>query len=177
MNWLDIVIIVLLIYAVWEGARQGIIRQVLGLGALILGIYLAWKYGHAVGTMFGLEDMAATVAGFAVVLVVVIVVVALVGRITRGLFKLVGLGIFDNILGIAFSALKMFLILGLVFMVIEGFDSKEKMLSGKVKNSSVMYRATIAVTGFVFPYIDLLKDSIWDKVTEQADEAKDIKTI
>jgi membrane protein required for colicin V production len=173
MNWLDIVIIALLVYAVWEGARQGLIRQVLGLGALILGIYLAWTQGRAVGEMFGLEGLGATVAGFAVVLVVVIVVVALIGRLTRGLFKLVGLGIFDNLLGIVFSAFKMFLILGIIFMVIEGFDTKGKVLTDKVKNHSPMYRATTAVTGFVFPSIDLLKDSIWERVTKKSKKTKE----
>jgi membrane protein required for colicin V production len=170
---LDIVIIALLAYSVWEGVRQGFIRQVLGLAALILGIYLAWNKGHAVGEMFGMEGVAATVAGFAVVLVVVLVVVALIGRITRGLFKLVGLGIFDNILGIAFSALKMLLVVGILIVLIESIDKNDKILPNKVKNRSHMYKAVTAVTDFVFPYIDLVKDSIWDKVTEKDDKTKE----
>jgi membrane protein required for colicin V production len=172
MNWLDIVIIALLVYAVWEGAKQGLIRQVLGLAALILGIYLAWNNGRAVGEMFGLKDIVATIAGFATVLVVVIVVVALIGVITRGLFKLVGLGIFDNILGVAFSVLKMFLVVGVLLMVVEGFDKKGKVLTDKIKNNSPMYKATTAVSGFVFPYIDLVKNSIWDKASEKEKETK-----
>jgi membrane protein required for colicin V production len=174
MSWLDIVIIALLIYAVWEGARQGLIRQILGLAALILGIYLAWAKGQAVGEMFGLEGIGATIAGFAVVLVVVIVVVGLIGRITRGLFKLVGLGIFDNILGIALSALKMLLVVGIVFLVIESVDKKDNILTPKVKNHSPMYKTVTAVTDFVFPYINLVKESIWDKVTDKSEDTKQI---
>jgi membrane protein required for colicin V production len=173
MNWLDIVIIALLIYAVWEGARQGLVRQVLGLAALIVGIYLAWNEGHAVGDMLGLEDMVATVVGFALVLIVVIVVVALIGRLTRGLFRLVGLGIFDNIFGIAFSALKMLLVVGILIVVIESVDKKDKILTDKVKATSPMYRVATAVTDFVFPYIDLVKDSMWDSESPDDDKTKE----
>ncbi|MDR0907807.1 MAG: CvpA family protein [Rikenellaceae bacterium] len=166
MNWLDIVIAALLIYAVWDGARQGVVRQVLGLAALVLGIYLAWINGRSVGEILGLEGVAATLTGFAVVLVVVIVAVALIGRLTRGLFRLAGLGVFDNILGIVFSALKMLLGVGLVIMVVESVDKNDKILTDKVKSRSIMYRAATAVTDFVFPYIDLARQSIWDKTTE-----------
>jgi hypothetical protein len=101
------------------------------------------------------------------------VVVALIGRLTRGLFKLVGLGIFDNILGIAFSALKMLLVVGILFMVIEGFDTKGKVLTDKIKNRSPMYKTTTAVTGFIFPYIDLARDSIWERIKGEK-ETKEI---
>lgn len=152
----------LLLYAIWEGAREGLIRQVLGLAALILGIYFAWKMGGSVGAMFGLEGTPAVIAGFVTVLVVVIVAVALIARLTRGLFKLVGLGIFDNLLGIIFSVFKMLLVTGIILMVVEVFDTKGKLIDSRIKARSPMYRAATAVTGAVFPYLDWVKDSIWD---------------
>ncbi len=161
MNWLDIVIILLLIYAVWEGWRQGVITQVLGLAALALGIFLAWRSGAAIGGWLGMEGVVATVVGFVIVLVVVIVAVVLIGRLTKGLFKIVGLGIFDNILGVLFSMFKMLLIAGIVLMLIGAADPNGKVLTEKVKHGSVMYRAAIKTTEFIFPYVNLVKDSIF----------------
>lgn len=161
MNWLDIVIILLLIFAVWEGWKQGVITQILGLAALALGIFLAWKFGPEIGLGLGMEGIVATVVGFVLVLVVVIVGVVLIGRLTKGLFKIVGLGIFDNILGVLFSMFKMLLLSGIVLMLITAVDPKGKVLKDKVKRESVMYRAAIQTTDFVFPYVDLLADSIF----------------
>lgn len=166
MSWLDIVVIALLVYAVWEGARQGIIRQVMGLAALILGIFLAWRFGHDLGSVFGLDGTGATIAGFTVILVVVILSVSLLGRLTRGLFKLVGLGIFDNILGIAFSGLKMLLIAGVLLMLVEFADPHGKVITRQIRTSSPMYKVVTAVTGFVFPYVDMVTGKVWDTVAE-----------
>jgi membrane protein required for colicin V production len=153
MNWLDIVMILLLALAVWQGWRQGVITQILGLAALALGIWLAWSHGGAIGSVMGLEGATARVAGFAVVLVVVIVAVVLIGRATRGLFRIVGLGVFDNLLGAAFSALKMALFIGLVVMVIDFFDPGLRLIPAGPRAGSAVWRAVDAICDAVFPVV------------------------
>jgi membrane protein required for colicin V production len=153
MNWLDIVIILFLLAAVWQGWRQGVITQILGLAALALGIWLAWRWGGAIGGALGLEGAVARVVGFIVVLSVVIVAVVLIGRLTRGLFRIVGLGVFDNILGVLFSALKMALFVGLFMMLFEFFDPEGRVITAGVKQGSVMWRAVDGVCDAVFPFI------------------------
>lgn len=156
MNWFDIVIVLLLLCAAWEGWKQGAVIQVMGLGAVALGIWGAWKFGHQTGVWLGMEGLAATVAGFAVVLVGVVVVVTLVGHLARGLFKLVGLGVFDNLLGTLFSMLRTFIIAALLVMVVEAADPGGKVLTDRTKGRSVMYGAMEAVNGVVFPFVGKL---------------------
>ncbi len=153
MNWLDIVIILLLAVAVWQGWRQGVITQILGLAALGLGILLALRWGGAIGGWMGLEEMTARVVGFVVVLVVVIIAVWLLGRVTRGLFRIVGLGMFDNLLGGLFSALKMVLFVGLFMMVFDFFDPEGEIIREEVRQGSVMYRIVDGVCDVVFPFV------------------------
>ena len=156
MNWLDIVIFLLLALAVWDGWRNGVITQILGLIAVALGIFLAWRFGHTIGVGLGLEGVGATVAGFVIVLVVVIVAVVLIGRLTRGLFKVVGLGVFDKILGVVLSALKMFALAGLAVMLLEAVDPEGKVLTDSVKERSVMFGVVEGVNGVVFPAVESL---------------------
>lgn len=153
MNWLDIVIILLAIFAVWEGWRQGLVAQILGLAALALGLFLAWRHGGTIGGWIGLEDTPARVVGFAIVLVVVIVAVVLIGRATRGLFRIVGLGVFDNLLGVMFSLLKMALFTGLTIMLIEACDPAGRVISQRVKDGSVMYGAVDSICDAVVPFV------------------------
>lgn len=149
MNWLDIVIIVLLAIAVWTGWRQGLVTQILGLAALVLGIFLAWKYGEAIGIWLGVEAETAWIAGFAIVFIVVLVAVVLIGRLTRGLFRIVGLGVFDNMLGALFSALKMVLFAGLLMM----FDPGARAVPESVREGSVMFEVVDGVCDTVFPFV------------------------
>jgi membrane protein required for colicin V production len=151
MNWLDIVIGLLLGLAVWQGWRQGVITQVLGLAAVGLGVWLACRMGRSIGEGFGLEGMTALVAGFATVLVVVVVAVVLTGMITKGLFRVVGLGVFDNILGVVFSALKMFAIVGLAVMVVDA--AWPDAITEEVRGGSALMRTVDAINGVVFPYV------------------------
>lgn len=153
MNWLDIVIGLLLVLAVWQGWRQGVITQILGLAALGLGILMAWRWGGAIGVWMGLEQTTAWVVGFLVVLVVVVLAAWLLGRLTRGLFRIVGLGVFDNILGVLFAALKMALFVGLFMMVVDFFDSEGRFIREGVRQGSVMYRAVDGVCDVVFPFL------------------------
>lgn len=153
MNWLDIVIILLLISAVWEGWKRGVITQVLGLVAVVAGIFLAWKYGTSIGVWLGLEGTAAAVAGFVAVLIAAIVVVVLIGRFTRGLFRIVGLGVFDNLLGVVFSMLKMVVFVGLVMLVIKVADPRDKVIPERIRDNSVMYGVVERINGAVFPFV------------------------
>jgi uncharacterized membrane protein required for colicin V production len=153
MNWLDIAIILLLVLAVWQGWRQGVVTQVLGLAALALGIFLAAGHGAAIGEWLGMEGTVALVAGFAIVLVVVIVAVVLIGRATRGLFCIVGLGVFDNFLGVLFSALKMMIFVGLFMMIFEVCDPDGRVITQGVRDGSVMYGAVESVCDVVFPFV------------------------
>ena len=158
MVWLDYVIILLLAFAAWEGWRQGLVTQVLGLAAVAAGIFLAWHFGASIGESLGMEGVTATVAGFVIVLVAVIAAIVLIGRFTRGLFKIVGLGVFDNILGVIFSALKMFVLVGLAAMLLEVVDPDGRVLSDRVKERSPMYRAVDSVNGIVFSFVKDLFD-------------------
>lgn len=107
MNWYDILIIVLLAAAAVQGWRQGVVVQVLGLAAIVAGIFLAREYS------------AGSVVWSIAIFVGVLLVVALIGRLARGLFRVVGMGIFDSILGAAFGALKVFI---LAWLVLRLFD-------------------------------------------------------
>ncbi|MDR1670986.1 MAG: CvpA family protein [Alistipes sp.] len=153
MNWLDIVIILLLLLAVWEGWRKGAVTQILGLGALVAGIFLGWKFGPAIGSWMGLDAPWAMGAGFAAVFVVVIVALVVIGRVTRGLFRIVGLGVFDSVLGVVFSALKMAIFVWFLVLFIGICDPDGRVIADETKEQSKAYKAIGAVNGLVFPFV------------------------
>lgn len=153
MNWLDIAIVVLLALAVWQGWRQGVVTQILGLASIALGILLGWRYGAAIGSLTGLEGEVAHCVGFVATLVLSILGAFLIGRATRGLFRVVGLGVFDSLLGAMFSALKMVLFTGLFVTIIDVFDTDKKIVKQSVRDGSAVYGVVDGVCGAVFPFV------------------------
>ncbi len=110
MGWIEIGIGVILVLAAVQGWRQGMVVQVIGLAAVVAGVWLAMEYAQGTGM-------------FVAIMVGVILVTVLVGRLTRGMLRLVGLGVFDNILGALFSVAKVGVVIWVIMKLagIEGW--------------------------------------------------------
>ena len=74
MNTIDLVVYLVLALALFEGWRRGAILQICSLAGLVAGIWLAARYGAAVGTWLGIDPAASAAGGFAAVLVATVIV-------------------------------------------------------------------------------------------------------
>ncbi len=104
MNWLDIVIIVAMVMAVFGGLKNGIIKGVVTLVGLILGIVLAGRYSETLGAVLPQSwGGAAEIVGFVIILILVMLVAAVVAFLLRNLLKAMLLGWVDRLGGAAFG--------------------------------------------------------------------------
>ncbi len=154
MNWLDIIIAVPLLIGVWDGFRQGIIVQIIGIAALLTGVHAAFALGPRAGGMLGLEGLTASAVGFFAVFALTVLVMMAIGRLTRGLFKIAGLGIFDTLLGVVFSALKAALVTGVILIWLSGIDSSNNIIKESAAQQSRLYGPVVRISGTVFPYLE-----------------------
>jgi membrane protein required for colicin V production len=159
MTWtLDIAIAVLLLIAFISGVRKGIIRQVFGLAALLLGVYGAFKLSGVAGSYlsewFHVSGHLVQAVTFAVILILILFLVILTGRLAAGLITLATLGGVDKILGGVFSVMKIVCILCALQFAVQFFNSQFHFLSPTVE-SSAFYRFFDTVCRLVFPYLPL----------------------
>jgi len=94
MNWLDIVILVVLLIAVVMGLKFGLIKTVLLLAGIIVGVVLAGHFSGPLGerlTFISSEGVAKGVA-FAVIMLAVLAVAAIVAALLTWAAKVVMLG-------------------------------------------------------------------------------------
>lgn len=124
MNWLDGVILILVLGSVATSFSKGLSREIVGLSsavaALILGI---WFYGTA-GTFVAPYVNSRGVAnflGFVIVFLGVLLLGSLVGRLLSAVLKSAGLSFFDRLLGAAFGALRGLLLAIALVMAILAF--------------------------------------------------------
>jgi len=94
MNWLDIVILVVLVIAAVMGLRMGLIKAVLLLAGIIVGVVLAGHYSGPLGerlTFISSEGVAKGVA-FAVIMLAVLAAAAIAAALLTWAAKVVMLG-------------------------------------------------------------------------------------
>ena len=112
MNWLDIVIIVVVVVATFWGLRTGIIKAVLSLAGLIVGVILAGHYYVPLSEQLAFIPQAniAKIVAFAIILVGVMVIAGVLARLLKWAASVMMLGWVNRAGGAIFG-----LVLGGIF--------------------------------------------------------------
>ena len=111
MNWLDIVILVVLVGGTIMGLRVGLIKAALSLAGVIVGVMLAGRFYIPLADRFSsvLQTGVAKVVAFALILIVVMLIAALLAKLLQGITSATMLGWIDHlgggVLGLVLGAL------------------------------------------------------------------------
>jgi membrane protein required for colicin V production len=161
MNYIDIVLGILLLFAAINGFRKGLISELASLAALILGIWGAIEFSD-ITSEFIVENLNWTsehlnIISFAVTFVVIVILVHIVGSVVNKLVETIMLGFVNKLAGLVFGILKSALILSIILVVFDKIDEDIKILSSKVKAESRLYEPIRNFAPSIFPFIN-----IWD---------------
>lgn len=157
MNIIDIIIVISLIIAVIQGLRKGFIAQVIAIISIILGLWMSfhfadfvsrWLAGHIPGS-----EQVLKIAAFAIILVIVIFALWALGKLLETTIKIIMLGWLNRLLGVLFSLLKAFLIIGLLILAFAAINDAFHMVDTKYLDSSVFYYPVRNFANNVFPYL------------------------
>lgn len=155
MNWLDIVILCLAGAGLVKGLFDGVIKQVVALGALIIGIYLSagaanWLCGY-LEQLDWFPEQAVYVTSYFLGFVLIVGVILLAGHIIHKLISATPLSIFNHIMGGALGLLLMVLFMSFLLNVIEKTDRNSVLISQEVKVESRFYYTIKTIIPTVFP--------------------------
>jgi membrane protein required for colicin V production len=153
MNLFDILIGLLLAWAVVAGFRKGLVRQLCGIAGIVLGVWLAFRLGRTVGERLLSGGEGARIIGFVVVVVVVTVGCAALGRLLSRLIKITGLGLPDRIGGTLLSTAGMLVIASVMLVCFDAVDSHWRMVEPETKNRSTLYYPVLRLSGKIFPAV------------------------
>ncbi|MDR0668168.1 MAG: CvpA family protein [Prevotellaceae bacterium] len=153
MHYIDIIIAILLLISIIMGWRQGFIRQLFGLLALLLGVFCAYRFSHFTAHYltgwFGLSEAVSIGVAFAVTFIVVLLAVVFVGRLADRIISLIAFAFLNRLLGAILSLLKASLIIGVLLVIISmlGFVPESH------QRESRLYHPLEQVGTTVFPYL------------------------
>ena len=112
MNWLDIVIVLLIVIPTLIGLRVGIIKVVLSVVGVVVGVILAGRYYavFAEHLAFISQPSLAKIAAFAIILIGVMIIAAVVASLIKRVVSVVMLGWVNRLGGAVFG-----FVLGAIF--------------------------------------------------------------
>ena len=182
MNVLDLLVCVVLAFAVWNGWRRGCIVQLCGLAGLIVAVWLAARFGPEAGRFFGFDESIAAPAGFAVVLLAALCVAAIIGRSIRKLLHFAGLGFADVLLGIAVAVVKYLFLVGVLFTAFDRLNTDFGFVEPQTLEQSKTYRPILRIADRVFPFVERVQEQASERMSgfrdaESADSQSRDETI
>ncbi len=157
MNWIDLIIIVLLILAVVNGFINGFVKEVASLAALVLGIWGAIKFSSfTADKLYEWFDMSGQYVGIIAFLVtfgVIVVAIHFIGIIADKIIDAIALGFLNRILGMVFGLIKSVLIMSVIFCVLNAIDVRRPFLPKEKIAESKFYNPISDIAPAIFPVI------------------------
>ncbi|MCG8761611.1 CvpA family protein [Tenacibaculum finnmarkense] len=157
MNIFDIIIAVLLIFGFVRGILKGLFVEVASLVALIAGVYGAMHFSYFISdwlaSSVSWDEKYISLTAFAGTFIVIIIVISLLGKVLTKVADFASLGILNKILGGVFGALKIGLILSVVFIFFGKMNDTIPFVTKENLAESILYSPVKKIAPMIFPSI------------------------
>ena len=155
MTTLDIILLVLIGIGAVLGFMKGFLRQLAGLLGLVAGLLVAKAlYVHVADEVFSqVTDNMGLARGLAFVAIWLLVplLFLLVASLLTKLMEAVSLGWINRLLGAVLGAAKYALVISLLLMVVDHFDTENALISRTQKAASVLYEPVKGLAELFIP--------------------------
>ncbi len=157
MNILDIILLICLIPAIFQGLRKGFISQAISIVSLVAGIWISAKFADIVtewvSKYLSASEQVLKLVSFILILIGVFIVLGLIGRLLEATFKFVMLGWLNRLLGLVFSLAKALLILSMIIVAFNSLNNTFGFVNKEVLDGSILYPPLKDLADTIFPYL------------------------
>lgn len=158
MNFIDVLIIVPLIYAGYKGFKHGFVIEVFTLLALFVGLYAGIHFSDFLAAFlkksFGWDSEYLPIISFTLIFLAVGAMVFFAGKTIEQLIRVVNLTPLNKFFGVFFGVMKMLYIVSVVLVIAESYDEKGDFFSDEKKDSSLLYHPVVKVSTTTVPGMD-----------------------
>lgn len=155
MNFIDVLILVPLIYAGYKGFKHGFIIEVFTLLALFVGLYAGIHFSDFLAAFlkksFSWDSEYLPIISFTLVFLGVGAMVFFAGKAIEQVVKVTNLTPFNKLLGIFFGVIKMLYIVSVILVIGESYDEKGDFIPEEKKENSLLYKPVKAVSTYTIP--------------------------
>jgi membrane protein required for colicin V production len=158
MNIVDIILGIILLFAFYKGAKQGLFVTLASLIGLVLGVigavYFSDYAADYLAKNVSWSEQVINLVAFAITFLVIVFVIGLAGKTLTKVADFAALGLVNKILGGVFNALKYGFIVSVVFMFINASSAASGfIISEEKKEASMLYEPVASLAPLVLPHI------------------------
>lgn len=161
MNYLDVAIIVPVFIYTIKGFSNGLVKEITGLLAIIIGLYIAINFSiflePRVESVFAIQEEykpLVPILAFTLIFVFMLIIIKLIGYVIDRIAGILALGIISKIFGGLFGAAKTIVLISFILLL----ENKINILPQNTKSNSVLLPYTQRVTEIIIPEINKHKE-------------------
>jgi len=156
MSYFDIIAGVILILAAFKGLKNGFIKELAGLAALILGIIFAVQFSDITGRFLSgfFHSQYMGIIAFLITFAVVVLAVHLIAGLLHTLLHAIALGLFNRLFGLVFGVLKAGFILSIILLGLDAFGLENAIITPSEQQRSNFYSPIKKAAPYFFDLMD-----------------------
>lgn len=164
LNYVDLLLLLPLLYGFVRGLLRGLVRELGALLALVAGAVVAYRYAPGLqaelAARFNASDMGLYILAFAMVFILVALMIYWISRLLTTLLRLLALGLINRLLGALFGCAKILVIMLVLLHLSHPWTQHWREEQPQWRNSTV--------------YQEMMKLSLPREWTESLPEAEEI---
>ena len=173
MNYLDIIIILYLVWGFYTGFKKGVIYMLVSFVSILLALYAAIHFSYLstgiLAEWFNKDPQELKILSYIVTFIVVFILMHLIGKILDNFINAVALGFINRLLGGVLSVGIKVIILSLLLWVFDQANQIVPLVSQKTKEESVMYKPIRDLSPVILVNIEKLKsDKKFNEIKDKA---------
>ena len=155
MSIIDIIIGALLLFGLIRGVMKGLFVEIASLVALVLGVFGAIHFsGFAtefLESRVDWDEKTINIVAFAITFVIIVLAISLAGKALTKLADFAALGIVNKLLGGAFGAIKIGLVLSVLLIVFDKMNNTLPFMEKDDLEESILYEPVKSLSPMIFP--------------------------
>ena len=154
MNYIDFIIVLIVLIGALYGLIKGVFRQLGSLGGFVAGVLVSRLFGGSFASllqqMFDLPAGVSRIAAYSLLFLLVYLICLQLMRLIHHISQQVALGWLDRLAGALFGALKDLVIFSILLNLVHIIDPKVRMLPAREVSTSHLYGYALRIAPALF---------------------------
>lgn len=155
MNFIDVIIIIPVLWGFWRGYTKGAIMAAATLAAFFLGVWGGIHLSDGLASLIkkwtGSESPYIPLISFALVFVGILFAVYAVAKMVDNVFDKSILGVVNKIIGGVVGCFKYVFILSVLFFVVDSLEKRIEIIPPAMKDKSLLYHPVASIAPTLIP--------------------------
>lgn len=157
MNYIDLIIIILVLLSAVSGFKNGLIAELISVGALILGIWGTIEFSYItvdfLSEKLNIHSKHQNFLAFGITFTVIVILVHIVGNTLGKIFETTLTGPLNRAGGMIFSGLRAALFISVILLVFDKIDNDVAIIPRDKKAESSLYEPVKNLAPTIFPFV------------------------